>query len=95
MKFLHIADLHIGKRDPAEIIGISFCLSKKHSEFMAQVFNKAGIPSEFLVAESESAVRDSVKRRLVTKEITFVFVVDISMKSCFIGSLKAGRRWNH
>ena len=44
---------------------------------MAQVFNKVGIPSEFLVAESEIAVRDSVKRRLVTKEITFVFVVDI------------------
>lgn len=63
--------------DPAEIIGIGFCLSKKHAEFMAQVFNKAGIPSEFLVAESESALRDSVKRYLVTKEITFVFVVDI------------------
>ncbi|KUO74562.1 MAG: hypothetical protein APF81_20730 [Desulfosporosinus sp. BRH_c37] len=56
---------------------IGFCLSKKHAEFMARVFNKAGIPSEFLVAESESAVRDSVKQRLVTKEITFVFVVDI------------------
>ncbi|MCO1602818.1 hypothetical protein M8E35_15945 [Desulfosporosinus nitroreducens] len=38
---------------------------------------KAGIPSEFLVAESDNAVRDSVKRRLVTKEITLVFVVDI------------------
>ena len=44
---------------------------------MAQVFNKVGIPSEFLVAESESAVRDSVKRCLITKVITFVFVVDI------------------
>ncbi|ODA41862.1 Helicase [Desulfosporosinus sp. BG] len=63
--------------EPGEIIGIGFCLNKRHAEFMAQVFNKAGIPSEFLVAESESAVRDSVKRRLVTKEITFVFVVDI------------------
>ena len=63
--------------DRSEIIGIGFCLNKKHAEFMARVFNKAGIPSEFLVAESENAVRDSVKRRLVTKEITFVFVVDI------------------
>ncbi|EGW38292.1 DEAD/DEAH box helicase [Desulfosporosinus sp. OT] len=63
--------------EPEEIIGIGFCLNKRHAEFMAQVFNKAGLPSEFLVAESESAVRDSVKRRLVTKEITFVFVVDI------------------
>jgi superfamily II DNA or RNA helicase len=63
--------------DPAEIIGIGFCLSKKHAEFMAKVFNKAGIPTEFLIAESGDDVRDSVKRRLVTKEITFVFVVDI------------------
>jgi len=63
--------------DRSEIIGIGFCLSKKHAEFMAQVFNKEGIPSEFLIAESEDAVRDSVKHRQVTKEITFVFVVDI------------------
>ena len=44
---------------------------------MANVFNKAGIPSEFLIAESNDEVRDNVKRRLVTKEIQFVFVVDI------------------
>ncbi|MDD4347209.1 MAG: DUF3427 domain-containing protein, partial [Desulfitobacteriaceae bacterium] len=61
----------------AEIIGIGFCLTKKHAEFMAKVFNKAGIPSEFLIAESDDEVRDNVKRRLVTKEIQFVFVVDI------------------
>ena len=44
---------------------------------MSDIFNKSGIPSEFLIAESEDDVRDSVKRRLVTKEIKFVFVVDI------------------
>ena len=43
---------------------------------MSEVFNKSGIPSEFLIAESVNEVRDSVKRRLVTKEIKFVFVVD-------------------
>ena len=59
-----------------EIIGIGFCLTKKHAEFMSDIFNKSGIPSEFLIAESEDGVRDSVKR-LVTKEIKFVFVVDI------------------
>ncbi|KJR46371.1 ATPase [Desulfosporosinus sp. I2] len=61
----------------ADIIGIGFCLTKKHAEFMSEIFNKSGIPSEFLIAESEDGVRDSVKRRLVTKEIKFVFVVDI------------------
>ncbi|MHB8076696.1 DUF3427 domain-containing protein [Desulfosporosinus fructosivorans] len=61
----------------SDIIGIGFCLTKKHAEFMSEIFNKSGIPSEFLIAESEDSVRDSVKRRLVTKEIKFVFVVDI------------------
>ncbi|MDR3599510.1 MAG: DUF3427 domain-containing protein [Desulfosporosinus sp.] len=61
----------------SDIIGIGFCLTKKHAEFMSEIFNKSGIPSEFLIAESEDGVRDHVKRRLVTKEIKFVFVVDI------------------
>ena len=63
--------------DRCDIIGIGFCLSKRHAEFMAESFNKAGIPSEFLIAESGDEVRDNVKRRLVSKEINFVFVVDI------------------
>jgi len=41
----------------SEIIGIGFCLSKKHAEFMSEIFNKSGIPSEFLIAESEDGVR--------------------------------------
>ena len=61
----------------SDIIGIGFCLTKRHAEFMSEIFNKSGIPSEFLIAESEDGVRDHVKRRLVTKEIKFVFVVDI------------------
>lgn len=44
---------------------------------MADCFKHAGIPSEFLVSESEAEVRDGVKRRLVNREINFVFVVDI------------------
>jgi len=60
-----------------DIIGIGFCLTKKHAEFMSDIFNKSGIPSEFLIAESHDDVRDNVKRRLVKKEIQFVFVVDI------------------
>jgi superfamily II DNA or RNA helicase/HKD family nuclease len=63
--------------DHAESIGIGFCVSKKHAEFMAEMFNKAGISSEFLISDSDPEVRDGVKRRLVNKEINFVFVVDI------------------
>jgi superfamily II DNA or RNA helicase len=34
-----------------DIIGIGFCLTKKHAKFMSEIFNKSGIPSEFLIAE--------------------------------------------
>ena len=60
-----------------EIIGIGFCVSKKHAVFMTEMFNKAGIPAEYLISESSNEIRDNVKYRLVTREINFVFVVDI------------------
>ena len=63
--------------DISDIIGIGFCATKKHAEFMADMFNKAGISSDYLVAESNDEIRDNVKRRLVNKEINFVFVVDL------------------
>jgi superfamily II DNA or RNA helicase/HKD family nuclease len=63
--------------DLAEIVGIGFCLSKKHAEFMAKTFQKAGIPAEYLIAESAEEIRSSVKYRLINKEINFVFVVDL------------------
>lgn len=61
----------------SDIIGIGFCATKKHAEYMADMFNKAGISSGYLVAESNDEIRDNVKRRLVNKEINFVFVVDL------------------
>jgi superfamily II DNA or RNA helicase len=63
--------------DVQDVVGIGFCVSKSHAAFMAEQFNAMGVPSDFLVAESGDDVRDTVKRRLVTKEINFVFVVDI------------------
>lgn len=61
----------------SDIIGLGFCVSKKHAEFMAYMFNKSGIPSEYLTSESNDDIRDNVKKRLDSKEINFVFVVDI------------------
>ena len=63
--------------DVRDVIGIGFCVSKLHARFMAEQFNRFGIPSEYLTAESPEEVRDSVRRRLVGKEINFVFVVDL------------------
>jgi len=63
--------------DIRDVIGIGFCVSKRHAAFMAEQFNAFGVPSEYLTADSPEDVRDSVKRRLVRKEIHFVFVVDL------------------
>ena len=60
-----------------DIIGLGFCVSKEHANYMAEEFNRAGIPAEYLVAESDEAVRSSVKQRLVSREINFIFVVDL------------------
>ncbi|HEX7064372.1 MAG TPA: DUF3427 domain-containing protein [Bacillales bacterium] len=60
-----------------DVIGIGFCVTKRHAQFMAEEFNKLGVPSDFLTADSPDEVRDTVKQRLVNKEIHFVFVVDL------------------
>jgi superfamily II DNA or RNA helicase len=68
-------DRYCGER--RDIVGLGFCVSQHHAVYMAEQFNKAGIPSEYLTAESEEAVRSTVKQRLVNKEINFIFVVDL------------------
>jgi len=60
-----------------DIIGLGFCVSQHHAAYMAKMFNKAGIPSEHLTAESETDIRSTVKQRLVNKQINFIFVVDL------------------
>ncbi len=60
-----------------DIIGLGFCVSKEHARYMAEEFNQAGIPAVYLVAESDELVRSSIKQRLVSREINFIFVVDL------------------
>ena len=60
-----------------DVIGLGFCVSIKHAEFMAEFFNKHGIPSMYLVGTSPEEERKNVKGRLVSGEVNFVFVVDL------------------
>ncbi len=57
--------------------GLGFCVSIKHAEYMASVFDRAGIPAVALSANSPRDFRQSVQRKLVNREINFVFVVDL------------------
>lgn len=57
--------------------GLGFCVSVRHAAFMADVFNKAGIPSVALSSESPRELRQTVQRRLIAHEINFIFAVDL------------------
>ena len=63
--------------DIDEVIGLGFCVSKEHANFMAKKFNELVIPSIALTDESNKEERRAAKKRLVNKEIKFIFVVDL------------------
>ena len=63
--------------DIDEVIGLGFCVSKDHANFMAKRFNELGIPSISLTDDSNKEERTTAKKRLVNKEIKFIFVVDL------------------
>ncbi len=63
--------------DIDDVKGLGFCVSVAHANFMAEHFNKWGIPSISLTGESDDGERDTAKQRLVNGEIKFIFVVDI------------------
>jgi superfamily II DNA or RNA helicase len=60
-----------------DVRGLGFCVSKAHAEFMSDKFNKYGIKSEFLTADTGSDIRQAIKQKLVDKVINFIFVVDL------------------
>ena len=60
-----------------DVRALGFCVSKAHAEFMSDKFNKHGIKSEFLTADSDSDIRQTIKQKLVDKVINFIFVVDL------------------
>ncbi|MDD5799192.1 MAG: DUF3427 domain-containing protein [Coriobacteriales bacterium] len=63
--------------DVNQVHGLGFCVTKKHAEFMAREFTRLGIPSMALTADSSEEERKSVRQKLVTGEVKFVFAVDI------------------
>jgi superfamily II DNA or RNA helicase len=57
--------------------GLGFCISVKHAEYMAGYFNKCGIPSLALTGESARDLRAAVQKKLVARDINFIFTVDL------------------
>lgn len=63
--------------DINDVKGLGFCVSVAHAQFMSDYFNESGIPSMFLTGESPDEERSNAKKRLVSGEVRFIFVVDI------------------
>jgi superfamily II DNA or RNA helicase len=72
-----IISLHKYVTDMEEVVGLGFCVSVEHANYMADRFNKNGIASIALTGESSDEERNSAKKRLVSGEIKFIFTVDL------------------
>lgn len=59
------------------VIGLGFCVSVAHAEFMAAFFNQHNIPSLALTGTSDKNARSLAQSRLVSGELRFIFVVDL------------------
>ncbi|WP_368293091.1 DUF3427 domain-containing protein [Dehalobacter sp. TBBPA1] len=63
--------------DMEEVKGLGFCVSKEHAVYMAESFNRSHIPSISLTSNSSDEERNTAKKKLVSGEIRFIFVVDL------------------
>lgn len=63
-------------RDINEVMALCFCVTQEHAQFMAEKFSLAGYKADYLVS-SRNDLRDELKRKLLNKEINYLFVVDI------------------
>ena len=63
--------------DIDDVKGLGFCVSIQHAKYMADYFNKAGIPSVALYGTVDHTERKEAQNKLVRGEITFIFVVDL------------------
>lgn len=63
--------------DIDQVVGLGFCVGVEHAKYMADKFNKAGIPSIAVLGESKDEKRNSAKKILVQGEVKFIFTVDL------------------
>ena len=56
---------------------IGFCVSVQHAQYMAQVFNQAGIASVAVSGQTDDGERALALRRLRGREINCIFAVDL------------------
>lgn len=63
-------------RDLHEVRALCFCVSQEHAEFMAEKFTLAGFKADYLIS-SRNDEREVLRKKFQSKEINYLFVVDI------------------
>lgn len=63
-------------KDITEVRALGFCVSMEHARFMAEKFTLAGFKADYLTSANNQN-RDLVRSQLMSKEINYLFVVDI------------------
>jgi superfamily II DNA or RNA helicase len=63
-------------RDMGDVRALCFCVTQEHAQFMAEKFILAGLKADFLVS-SRNELREELRRKFLSKEINYLFVVDI------------------
>ena len=74
---LVLGKVHELLSNPRSARGLGFCVSMAHAEFMARFFTEHGLPASALTAESPDDLRRAVRDRLRSREVNFIFVVDL------------------
>ncbi|UKT62796.1 DEAD/DEAH box helicase [Pedobacter mucosus] len=60
-----------------EVRALCFCVNKEHASFMAEKFCINKLKADYITSDSSPDKRNTIRHRLFTKEINFLFVVDM------------------
>jgi len=63
--------------DVRSMRAIGFCVTQRHARFMAEQFNRAGIPSAAVLGYTDHEERDLALKKLKRRELNVLFAVDI------------------
>ncbi|SCZ80214.1 DUF3427 domain-containing protein [Acidaminobacter hydrogenoformans] len=63
--------------DLSAVKAIGFCVSQSHARHMNAYFQKRGLKSEVVLADTDADTREGAQRRLASGETNFIFTVDL------------------
>jgi superfamily II DNA or RNA helicase len=71
-----ISNLNKYLKEINDVRALCFCVTQEHAQFMAEKFSLAGLKTDYLVS-SRNDLREELRRKFLSKEINYLFVVDI------------------